>query len=321
MSINRPSNMSQLDYLWTHYGDKTVSDTVSTSPSEEVILTEKALIEYLQNNIEGISSLIYEEDSDDSSQMRLLGQSSNGSTLTIVKIPKEVHITGFVGRTATQEDIDNGFEYEVGSKVLAITLNDNTEFLVSLEELKLTTQGSESNTILTTVSELGTISSNLKISKEDNESSVIKLKSNTSGLYADLSISTEDSGINITKESDGIKASIPLGTTGNNVKFKILTLAEYMNLSEVDSGTIYFISDKQYLYLGDTRYGFGDLSADNPISKVGYDSDNAILTFTTSDGSVVDISLGFVSNTTNGMLTSEQYSSLSSTQSLSWEII
>lgn len=321
MNVYRPSNMSQLDYLWTHYGDKTVSNTVSTSPSEEVILTEKALLDYIQNNVEGISNLIYEEDPDDNSQMRLLGQSSNGSTLTIVKIPKEIHITGFVGRTATQEDVDNGFQYEVGSKVLAITLNDGNEFLVSLEELNLTIQGSESNTILTTVTDSGTINSNLKISKGDNELSVIKLKSNTSGLYADLAISTEDSGVNITKESDGIKASIPLGTTGNNVKFKILTLAEYMNLSEVDSGTIYFISDKQYLYLGDIRYGFGDLSADNPISKVGYDSDNAVLTFTTSEGTTFDISLGFVSETTNGMLTSEQYSSLSSVQSLSWETI
>lgn len=308
--------MSQLDYLWTHYGDRTVSNTVSTSPSEEVILTEKALFDYIQNNVESISSLIYEEDPDDNSQMRLLGQSSNGSTLTIVKIPKEVHITGFVGRTATQEDVDNGFQYEVGSKVLAITLNDNTEFLVSLEEL--TIQGSESNTILTTVTDSGTINSTLKINEEDNESSVIRLKSNTSGLYADLAISTEDSGVNITKESNGIKASIPLGTTGNNVKFKILTSAEYANLSEVDSGTVYFISDKQYLYLGDIRYGFGDLSTDNPISKVDYDSDNATLTFTTSDGSVINISLGFVSNITNGMLTSEQYSSM---QSLNWEVL
>lgn len=53
---NRPHGMSQLDYLWTHFGESTLSTEVSKTPSDDVILTEKAIVELVANSGETLSS-------------------------------------------------------------------------------------------------------------------------------------------------------------------------------------------------------------------------------------------------------------------------
>ena len=93
---------------------------------------------------------------------RLTGQTLDGSIITVVRMPKEAHVVAFEGRTATQEDVDNGFKYPVGSKVLAITLNNGTQYLVSLEELNLVITGGETDTIINEVNGQGAVKSNFK---------------------------------------------------------------------------------------------------------------------------------------------------------------
>lgn len=310
--IKRPQGMSQLDYLWLNFGGRRIENESSETPQEDVLLTEQALTKLIQKSTKGgITSLLFDDDPLDPTMTRLTGQSIDGSIITVVKMPKEVHVTSFVGRKATQEDVDNGFKFPVGSKVLAITLSNGDELLVSLDELNLVISGGETNTIINEVGSTGVISSNLKIDAGNNTLSVVKLKTSNDGLYASLNLSDSNSGIILSKESDGLAAKIPLGTTGYDIKFQNLTLAEYMGMSKKDQGTLYFISDVPYIYLGSRRYGVNIEPGEAPIVSLVYDPDTMTLAYKRGDESDIRLlTLGPVSETTNGMMSKEQYAEL-----------
>ena len=307
--IKRPQGMSQLDYLWLNFGGRRIENEASTTPQEDVLLTEKALTKLIQKSTKGgITSLLFDDDPLDSTMTRLTGQTLDGSIITVVKMPKEVHVVSFVGRKATQADVDNGFKFPVGSKVLAITLSNGEELLVSLDELNLVISGGETDTIINEVGSTGVVSSNLKLDKGNNTLSVVKLKTSNTGLYATLDLSHKSSGVVLSKEQDGLFAQIPLGTTGYNIKFQNLTLAEYLNIPIKDPGTLYFISDVPYIFLGSRRYGVNVEPGDAPIVSLVYDPETTTLAYKRSDESDIKlISLGPASGTANGMMSKEQY--------------
>lgn len=307
--IKRPQGMSQLDYLWLNFGGRRIENEASTTPQEDVLLTEKALTKLIQKSTKGgITSLLFDDDPLDSTMTRLTGQTLDGSIITVVKMPKEVHVVSFVGRKATQADVDNGFKFPVGSKVLAITLSNEEELLVSLDELNLVISGGETDTIINEVGSTGVVSSNLKLDKGNNTLSVVKLKTSNTGLYATLDLSQKSSGVVLSKEQDGLFAQIPLGTTGYNIKFQNLTLAEYLNIPIKDPGTLYFISDVPYIFLGSRRYGVNMEPGDAPIVSLVYDPETTTLAYKRSDESDIKlISLGPASGTANGMMSKEQY--------------
>lgn len=304
-----PPKMSQLDYLWVNFGGVEVKNEASVTPREDVVLTEKALTELIQKSTKGgITSLLFDDDPTDPTMCRLTGQTLDGSIITVVKIPKEVHVSSFVGRTVTQTDVDNGFKFPIGSKVLAITLTNGDEYLVSLDELNLVISAGETNTILNEIGDTGVIKSSLKIDQNNNSLSPIKLKTSNNGLYSTIEYSQKDSGVKLTSEEDGVLAQIPLGTTGYNIKFQNLTLTEYLNLDKKDSGTVYFISDIPYIFLGEKRYGMNIMPGDAPIVSLVYDPETMVLAYKRSDESDIRlITLGPVSETSNGMMSKEQY--------------
>lgn len=307
--IKRPQGMSQLDYLWLNFGGRRIENEASTTPQEDVLLTEKALTELIQKSTKGgITSLLFDDDPLDNTMTRLTGQTLDGSIITVVKMPKEVHVVSFVGRKATQADVDNGFKFPVGSKVLAITLSNGEELLVSLDELNLVISGGETDTIINEVGPTGVVSSNLKLDKGNNTLSVVKLKTSNTGLYATLDLSQKNSGVVLSKEQDGLFAQIPLGTTEYNIKFQNLTLAEYLNTPIKDPGTLYFISDVPYIFLGSRRYGVNMEPGDAPIVSLVYDPETMTLAYKRSDESDIRlISLGPASDIANGMMSKEQY--------------
>jgi hypothetical protein len=44
----KPYNTSRLDFLWSNFGDKEVINEVSSAPSENTILSEKAVTSLVQ---------------------------------------------------------------------------------------------------------------------------------------------------------------------------------------------------------------------------------------------------------------------------------
>ena len=309
----RPAGMSQLDYLWLNFGGRQIATEVSPNPSDDVLLSEKAittLVQNLQDSGVAITSLMYDKDPDNPGMMRLTGQSINGSLVTVVRMPEEVHVAGFVGRRATQADIDNGFKFPINSQLLAITLTNGEEFLVSLEELNLVITGGETDTIFNEVTN-GVVKSDVKLDRGNNELSVVKVKKSSSGIYAHLEISDDETGIELVKERGALKARMPIGTTGYSLKVDNMTLAEYMNIPIKDSGTLYFITDVPYIFLGTRRYGVNIEPGDAPIVSLVYDPDTLTLAYKRSDESDIRlVKLGPVSEIQNGMMTRQQYADL-----------
>lgn len=301
----RPSDMSQLDYLWLNFGGYTVENQPSEISSESVILTETAIQELISHvNDKSISILEYKEGTDSDI---LIGKASNGTELTSVKLPKEVHVTDASIRNVTQSDIDNGWNYPAGSKALSIVFNNSKELLLSLDLFD--TKGSESNTIITEVDE-GVISSHLKIDTGNNKVSVINLNTNSKGLSADIKLN-ENSDIELQKDKNGLSARIPLGTTGNYVKFEQMTLDQYQLLENKVPGTIYFMSDKPFLYLNNLKYGIDLKPGYAPVVAIEYDQEKMTLNYRTTDGTVLQsINMGPASETFSGVMSSKTYQEL-----------
>lgn len=282
MSENITPKTSWLNCLWANYGGKSVQSQVSENPSDDVILTEKALFTYLKDDSNSsIVSLQFEPDPTNKAYYRLSGQTRDGSIKTVVKIPIEVHIISFSKGTT-----------ENGNKSLVIALSDGSIYNVDLEEFFL--KEGETDTITTRISNTGAIQSSIKVDKLKNGNSVIKLKSTQEGIYATLPFS-ENSYIKFDKDDEGILASIPLENTEETIKFSTLTLDEYLNLETPNSGTIYFITDKPYLYLNNIRYGCIveskiSSTSTNPVSNNAVKAyvDKVINEAATSGGILVD---------------------------------
>lgn len=306
--IQRPHGMSQLDYLWVNFGGYKVSNEASSIPQEDVILTEQALTDLIQKSTSGgITALTFREHPTKTDTMELIGTSINGSVLTVVEMPKEVHVQSFSHRTVTQTDIDNGVPYPINSEVLSIVLTNGTEYLVSLEELNLVIRGGDTDTISTNVTN-GVVNSHLKIDAGNNSISVVEIKSNSNGIYSNLKISQKSTGLELTKEEDGLSGRIPLGTTGYSIKFDQMTLSQYQALETKDPSTLYFITDKPYIYLGGTRYGVDMNPGEVPIVSLVYNADHMLLSYKKADGSdIQQIHMGPADENTPGMMSTETY--------------
>lgn len=306
--IQRSHGMSQLDYLWVNFGEYKVSNEASSIPQENVILTEQALTDLIQKSTSGgITALTFREHPTKTDTMELIGTSINGSVLTVVEMPKEVHVQSFSHRTVTQTDIDNGVPYPINSEVLSIVLTNGTEYLVSLEELNLVIRGGDTDTISTNVTN-GVVNSHLKIDAGNNSISVVEIKSNSNGIYSNLKISQKSTGLELTKEEDGLSGKIPLGTTGYSIKFDQMTLSQYQALETKDPSTLYFITDKPYIYLGGTRYGVDMSPGEVPIVSLVYDADHMLLSYKKADGSdIQQIHMGPANEDTPGMMSTETY--------------
>ena len=300
--------MSQLDYLWVNFGGYKISNEASSIPQEDVILTEQALTDLIQKSTSGgITALTFREHPTKTDTMELIGTSINGSVLTVVEMPKEVHVQSFSHRTVTQTDIDNGAPYPINSEVLSIVLTNGIEYLVSLEELNLVIRGGDTDTISTNVTN-GVVNSHLKIDAGNNSISVVEIKSNSNGIYSNLKISQKSTGLELTKEEDGLSGRIPLGTTGYSIKFDQMTLSQYQALGTKDPSTLYFITDKPYIYLGGTRYGVDMNPGEVPIVSLVYDADHMLLSYKKADGSdIQQIHMGPADENTPGMMSTETY--------------
>lgn len=301
----RPSDMSQLDYLWLNFGGYTVENQPSEIPSENVVLTETALQELVSHiNDKSVATLEYKEGTDSDI---LIGKASNGTELTSVNLPKEIHVTDASIRNVTQTDIDNGCTYPAGTKVLSIVFNNEREILLSLDLFD--TKGSESNTIITEV-DGGVISSHLKIDAGNNQVSTINLNTNNKGLSADIKLD-ETSDVELQKGKKGLSARIPLGTTGMYVNFEQMTLDQYQLLENKVPGTIYFMSDRPFLYLNDLKYGIDLKPGYAPVVAIEYDQEKMTLNYRTTDGTVLQsINMGPASETFSGVMSSKTYQEL-----------
>lgn len=297
----RPQGMSQLDYLWLNYGGYQVVDDYNES-QQKIILTKNAVDQLIENATSNlVANIAYVNN-------QIITVDNSGNVVSKIDIPEEIHVTDFTNRTVTQEDINNGCVFEKGTNVISLKLSNGLEYLVNLDQFGITIKGGSTSTIDTVVNN-GIITSDLRINTNLSKISVVELQQNLNGLYANLKTENTQS-IKFDLSNGTLKANVALKGSNRLLSFEQLTLGEYLALIEKDSSTIYFITDKPYIYLDGVKYG-NFINESSIISEVEFKEDTAQLIISRHNVETKEyIDLGFAGETTNGLMSKEAYSLL-----------
>lgn len=249
--MSRPKGMSQLDYLWTYFGNYKVSEGISNSPNEFSIVSEKVLDEYLKKYAGGIVKLQLFEKENNSDKLELIGTSSNGETLTIVDLDKEDHLVDVKLVFSTQVEINNNITNNLGEPLLVFTMKSGKSYYINMLQFQYI--GGETTSIKTTITN-NKIYAHLKI---DNtlETSVVDVKTTDSGIRIDLTLKDQSKDqLRLVKTTEGLETKYTWDD-GNNILFQCLTFNEYQSLTNYVPGKVYFITDAMFIYLNGCRYG------------------------------------------------------------------
>jgi hypothetical protein len=249
--IQRPRNMSQLDYLWTTYGSYKVSNEVDTE--NDSIPTSSAIRNYITTSIEeSITELDSEEI--DGYKIKIIGKNPSGQEVSSIQIDSDTKISSFLRHVATQTDVDNGLANYVGEHWLVLKTNTGMEYWASVDDLFI--RGQESDTIINQTED-GKISSSVKINNPIINKSV-DLKTSTSGLWADLVINPNTkSRTIIVKGDNGIECKFNWEGTETPVALKSFDTFDKYQLTTIDPGTIYLVKDVKSIYFGGIKYSVG----------------------------------------------------------------
>ena len=319
---NRPANMSQLDYLWTYFGDYSITNNPSSTPSDTVVLTEQAVVGLINaavNKDKAISRLEYKNHSDDPTLVQIVGYASDGTVLSTVDMPAEVHVTSFTDTVVTSADIKLGCPYPIGTNVIKLVQSNGIALYVNLDRYRVIIKGSETDSIKTEYNG-GIVSANLKI--DTSNLTPISLSVSPTGLSADLNIDESGStGVQLSKEEGKLSAKIPFLGTPTIVGFEQLSIANYLAIENPIQGRIYFITDMPYIYLNGVKYGFYIPSGELPIISIKYNSEKMTLQYKTSDGSdYKSLIMGPATREQNGMLAAEDFTRFDDAYyALSWQ--
>ena len=245
--IQRPRNMSQLDYLWTTYGSYKVSNEVDAE--NDSIPTSSAIRNYITSIGEGITELDSEEI--DGYKIKIIGKNPSGQEVSSIQIDSDTKISSFLRHVATQTDVDNGLANYVGEHWLVLKTNTGMEYWASVDDLFI--RGQESDTIINQTED-GKISSSVKINNPIINKSV-DLKTSTSGLWADLVINPNTkSRTIIVKGDNGIECKFNWEGTETPVALKSFDTFDEYQLTTIDPGTIYLVKDVKSIYFGGIKY-------------------------------------------------------------------
>lgn len=246
--IQRPRNMSQLDYLWTTYGSYKVSNEVDTE--NDSIPTSSAIRNYITSIGEDIITELDSEEID-GYKIKIIGKNPSGQEVSSIQIDSDTKISSFLRHVATQTDVDNGLANYVGEHWLVLKTNTGMEYWASVDDLFI--RGQESDTIINQTED-GKISSSVKINNPIINKSV-DLKTSTSGLWADLVINPNTkSRTIIVKGDNGIECKFNWEGTETPVALKSFDTFDEYQLTTIDPGTIYLVKDVKSIYFGGIKY-------------------------------------------------------------------
>lgn len=258
--IQRPRNMSQLDYLWTTYGSYKVSNEVDTE--NDSIPTSSAIRNYITPIGEGITELDSEEI--DGYKIKIIGKNPSGQEVSSIQIDSDTKISSFLRHVATQTDVDNGLANYVGEHWLVLKTNTGMEYWASVDDLFI--RGQESDTIINQTED-GKISSSVKINNPIINKSV-DLKTSTSGLWADLVINPNTkSRTIIVKGNNGIECKFNWEGTETPVALKSFDTFDEYQLTTIDPGTIYLVKDVKSIYFGGIKYSSAGIDPQDYYTK------------------------------------------------------
>lgn len=222
MRDNRKPGQSQLDYLWTTFGEFAVTTQ-----------NQKIDNKYYLPTLELVKELLLEVSKDSANLITLKGNylilySNSGKELSRIDISElqknSSSIVAFGSKQITQEDIDQGCTLTLNSKAYYITLSDGNTFWASQEIL----EGFRTKTISTEIIDNKIVS---QIVLDPTQGNVQLLTDN------------------------GLKAILPINNLNVPIQFTYVTEESYQNLDYPEKGVVYFIANRDYLYFNGNKIG------------------------------------------------------------------
>lgn len=247
MTNKRKPGQSQLDYLWTNFGNVEVSNQISETPSNEVVLTESAVVEIIKSQ-SGTKDFIIDSVIVDDDTVALQIKDQQGTVLSQTTITRGARIIEFRSFVSTQEDADNGVVSEVG--IQCIQLKDSIGQIHTVELPSLI--GQETESIITTVKN-NKVAAQIKLDNPIVEKS-IELGQTANGIQAKLIVNGK-SPIKVDKTDDGIFVHQTWEGEPFDLKVKEIKLNDYLLLSDIDKGTLYFVTDVPCIYFRRVKFG------------------------------------------------------------------
>lgn len=224
MTDKRKPGQSQLDYLWTNFGNISIKNEVSPDSSNEVLLTESAIVDYIKKNKEDVN-------------ISIDSKIEEGKVVLFIKDKQGT----IISKTSFDQDY------------VSIITEDNGIYLQTQNNKIPILKGQSSNSIKTTIKN-NKIVNELKIDNPITKKSVDIIETDT-GIKAELVIDN-NSNIIINKTDNGINCHFKwLDETKEDVNFQTLSFSNYSQILEPDNGTVYFIYDIPCIYFRKIKYG------------------------------------------------------------------
>ncbi len=209
-----------LDQLWTTYNGYTITNTKSSENLDTFIPTYnvvKQLLDSISSAGSNVSGLIL----DTSNQLHIkdIDGSDIGQPIDLsIFASKNETVKNFGTTTITQEDLDKGCEFLLGTICTFIQIGDKKYYAPI---------STNSNSIESKVVD-GTVLHEVKVSQSGN--------------------------VNLEIASDGLKAVFPIKNTGNPIEIEYLD----QDPIEFKDNTIYYIKNKPYFYFGNNKISGGE---------------------------------------------------------------
>lgn len=234
-----PANMSQLDYLWTNFGNFEVgADGIISAP-----ILQEYLKEYTKGGIVDIKLL---PKSENTLELVLYGQ--DGGIINTIEVSKEDHLEKVESILSTYEEIENKVCTELNIPLIVFTMKSGKKHYI--QQTNYT--GVETNSIITSVAN-NKIAAQLKIDRS-LEVPVVNVDITESGLKIDLNINPDkDKQLRLVKTKNGLDTTYTWDS-GDNILFDIVSFAQYSLLKNPVKGKIYFIPDENCIYLNGVKY-------------------------------------------------------------------
>lgn len=266
------SQAGQLDLLWEQFGGRVVENNPNDARDSDMLNkqgVERFINQLTGGAIVGISKI---DDPNDKRKNIVMAKTLNGESITLYSFEKEDYLKKVVIRKTTQQDVDDGNADKSGLYAFEYIMNSGRKILVPAYQFMY--HGVRTDSIETYINENGGIESILRIA--ENKDTALTVEMTRNGLLIQSVVSPCQGQAKIVKQDCGLAVQNNWDN-GDPIKLVELTYEEYVELqnaslacdcrdggecvcednsNRIENGCIYFIKNKNIMYLNGVKYGF-----------------------------------------------------------------
>lgn len=266
------SQAGQLDLLWEQFGGRVVENNPNDARDSDMLNkqgTERFIKQLTGGAIVGVSKI---DDPNDKRKNIVIAKTMNGESVTLYSFEKEDYLKKVTIRKTTQQDVDDGNVDKSGLYAFEYIMNSGRKMLVPAYQFMY--HGVRTDSIETYINENGGIESILRIA--ENKDTALTIEMTKNGLLVQSVVSPCQGQAKIVKQDCGLAVQNNWDN-GDPIKLVELTYEEYVELqnaslvcdcktggecacednsNRIENGCIYFIKNKNIMYLNGVKYGF-----------------------------------------------------------------